>query len=85
MLRTAGTTSAMAVSVVLMAAPAAAAPSPKASCVGLIVAPLAASGQLDVNYFKALGEQLGAPNHGAFVAGGARQRLGSAEACTPTP
>lgn len=77
---------AVALSVVpLLAAPAAAAPSPKASCIGLIVAPLAAAGELDVKYFKALGQEFGAPTFGAFVAGGAGQHLGSSEACLPTP
>jgi hypothetical protein len=84
MLRTVGLGSALVVSIVLLAAgPAAAAPSEKASCVATIVVPLATSGQLDVNDFKALARQAGAPTFGAFVAGGARQHLGSPQACLP--
>jgi hypothetical protein len=72
----------MALSVVLLTAgPASAAPSEQASCVGLVVAPLASTGALDVDDFKALARESGARNFGAFVAGGAQAHLGSPAAC----
>ena len=84
MMRTAALGSTLALSVVLLTAgPAAAAPSERASCVGLIVAPLASAGALDVDDFKVLAQESGARNFGAFVAGGARLHLGSSAACLP--
>ena len=67
------------------ATPAAAAADPGASCVGVIVSNLAPQRMFDVNDFKALGEAFGAPTFGQFVSGGAREHLGSLEACVPVP
>ncbi|NUP60129.1 MAG: hypothetical protein HOQ04_03320 [Pseudarthrobacter sp.] len=54
-----------------------------ASCVGIIVSTQASAGELDVNYFKDLAQEGGAPNFGQFVQEGARLHNGSLEACLP--
>ncbi len=62
------------------ALPASAAANAKASCVGVIASTFA---PVDVEGFKAVAANLGFPNFGVFVAGGAQQHSGSVEACLP--
>jgi hypothetical protein len=83
MLRAAVLATTLAGTTLLLAAPAQAASSPHASCVGIIVSNLAPAGEFDVGSFKALADSEGAPTFGAFVSTGARLHASTYEDCLP--